>query len=81
MDSFLGAHKQNLACTKTQGKGAVAPQETKPDLPASVRGSPVEVWVMWVSSGSPWTQEHWQKQSWIGAPWPKFSWRSPLTLP
>ena len=32
-------------CTKTQGEGAVTPRETGPDLPASVGGSPVEVWV------------------------------------
>ena len=37
-DSSLGGHKQNLACTKTQRKGAVTPQETEPD---SVGGSPV----------------------------------------
>ena len=36
MDSFLGAHKQNLACTKTQGKGAVTPQETEPARQASL---------------------------------------------
>ena len=28
--------QQNLACTKTQRKGAVTPQETEPKLPASV---------------------------------------------
>ena len=44
-----------------QGKGAVTPQETEPDLPASVGGSPVEVWVV---SGSLWGQGHWQQQSW-----------------
>ena len=38
----LGGHKQNLVLTKTQGKGAVAPQETKPDLPVSVLESLVE---------------------------------------
>ena len=32
-------------CTRTQEKGAVALQGTDPDLPASVKGSPVEVWV------------------------------------
>lgn len=26
-------HKQNLACTTTQEKGAVGPQETDPDVP------------------------------------------------
>ena len=42
-DSSLGGHKQNLVHTKIQGKESVTPQETEPDLPASVRGSPVEV--------------------------------------
>ena len=32
-------------CTRTQEKGAVTPQETEPDLPVSVRESPVEAWV------------------------------------
>ena len=41
----LGGHKQNLVPTKTQGKGAVAPQETEPDLPVSVQECPVEVWI------------------------------------
>ena len=41
----LGGHKQNLVCTRTQEKGAVTPQETDPDLPLSVQGSLVEVWV------------------------------------
>ena len=56
-DSSLGGHKQNLACAKTQRKGAVTPQETEPD---SVGGSPVEVWV---SRGSPQGWGHWQQQS------------------
>ena len=33
----LGEHKQNLVCTRTQEKGAVASQETEPDLPVSVQ--------------------------------------------
>src|SRR5574341_395447 len=41
----LGGHKQNLACTRTQEKGAVTPQETDPDLPVSVQESLVEAWV------------------------------------
>ena len=56
----LGEHKQNLACTKTQKKGAVIPQETKAKLHASVGGSPVEVWV---GRGSPQGWDHWQQQS------------------
>ena len=35
----------NLVCTRTQEKGAVAPQETVPDLPVGVRESPADVWV------------------------------------
>ena len=37
-DSTLGGHKQNLACTKTQRKRAVTPQETEPKLPAMLEG-------------------------------------------
>ena len=51
----LGGHKQNLACIRTQEKGAVTPQETDPDLPVSVQESPEEVWV---NSGLPWGQGH-----------------------
>ena len=35
----------NKTCTRTQEKGAVAPEGTDPDLPMSVQESPVEVWV------------------------------------
>ena len=38
-------HKQNLARTRTQEKGAVTPQETDPDLSVSVQESLAEVWV------------------------------------
>ena len=38
-------HTQNLACTRTQEKGAVTLQETDPDLPMSAQESLVEVWV------------------------------------
>ena len=44
-DSTLGGYRQNLVYTKTQGKGAVVPQETEPDLPASVGGSLADSWV------------------------------------
>ena len=52
----------NLAHTKIQGKETVAPQETESDLPASVRGFPVEVRV---GRGSPQGQGqgHWQQQA------------------
>ena len=59
-DSSLGGHKQNLVCTKTRRKGALTPQDTEPKLPASVEGSPVEVWV---GRGSPQGWEYWQQQS------------------
>ena len=36
---------QNLVCTRTQEKGALAPQETDPDLPVSVQESLAEAWV------------------------------------
>ena len=53
-DSTLGVHTQSLVCTRTQGEGAVTPQETEPDLPASVGGSPAEVgggrW--WLTTGT-----------------------------
>jgi len=41
----LGRHKQNLVHTRTQEKGEVTSQETDPDLPMTVQGSPGEVWV------------------------------------
>ena len=50
-DSSLGGHKQNLVHTKTWRKGAVTLQETEPKLPASVRGSPVEVSQQMLTTG------------------------------
>ena len=41
----LGGHKQNLVCTRTQGREAVTPQKTDPNLPVSVQESPVEAGV------------------------------------
>ena len=41
----LGGQKQNLVCIRTKEKGAMTPQEADPDLPMSVKESPVEVWV------------------------------------
>ena len=41
-DFSLGEHKQNFAHTKTEGKGAVTPQDTEPKSPARVGGLPVE---------------------------------------
>ena len=41
----LGEHKQNLVHTRTQEKGAVAPEETDPALPVSVHESPSDAWV------------------------------------
>ena len=42
---MLGGHKQNLAGTRTQKKGAVTPQEADPDLPVNVQESLAEAWV------------------------------------
>ena len=41
-DSSIRGQKQNSALTKTQRRGAVTPQETEPELPASAGGPPVE---------------------------------------
>ena len=41
----LGGYNQNLVHTRTQEKGAVTPQETDPDLPASVQESLADAWV------------------------------------
>ena len=41
----LGGHKQNLVCTRTQERGAMAPQETDPDLSVSVQETLAEAWV------------------------------------
>ena len=41
----LGGRKQSLVCTRTQEKGAMAPQETDQDLPVSVQESLEEAWV------------------------------------
>ena len=51
----LGEHKPNFVPTRTQGEGAVTPQETEPDLSVSVQESPVEAWAC---SGLPWGQGH-----------------------
>ena len=50
-----GTNKILHACTKTQGKGAVTPQEIEPDLLDSVGCSLEE---MWVGSGLPEGQGH-----------------------
>ena len=52
--SSLGGHKQNLAHTRTQEKGAVTPQETDQDLPGSVQESPAGgVGRWWTTAGLP----------------------------
>ena len=63
-DSALGGHTQNLVHVKILRKGAVTPKETESNKSASVRRSPVEVWV---GSGSPWERGYWQQQSWEGS--------------
>ena len=42
---MLGAHKQNLVCTRAQGKEKWPSQETEPVLPLNVWQSPAEDWV------------------------------------
>ena len=57
----LGGHKQNLVHTRTQKKGAAAPQKTEPDTPVSVLESLAEASV---SSGLQRDHGHWQQQFW-----------------
>ena len=47
----LGGHKQNLVHTRTQEKGAVAPQEADPDLPMRVQESGGGMGQQWSASG------------------------------
>ena len=54
----LGEHKLNFACTRSQEKGAVSPQETESNLPVSVHESPVEVWINSSASGQTRGREH-----------------------
>ena len=51
----------NLVHTRMQGKGALTPQETEPDMSVSVWKSPAEEWV---GSGLSQRQGRWQQQSW-----------------
>ena len=60
-DSILGGHTQSSGCIRTQAEGVVTPQETEPDLPASVAGSPEETGG---GCGSLWGQGHWQQKFW-----------------
>ena len=55
----LGGHKQNLVHTRTRKKRAVTLQETDPNLPVSVRESPVEAWI---GGGLLQGQGHWVQQ-------------------
>ena len=57
----LGGHKQKLACTRTQEKGAVIPEENEPDFDVSVWESLVEAWL---NSGLQQGQGYWEQQSW-----------------
>ena len=43
---LLEGTNKTLRTPRTQQKGAVTPQETDPDLPMSVRESPVEAWAV-----------------------------------
>ena len=47
--------------TRSQGKRAVTPQETEPNLPVCVGGSLAEAWV---GNGLPWEQGHRKQQFW-----------------
>ena len=47
----LGGHKQSLWCTRTQEKGAVTPQETEPDLTASLGVSGTGLGPQWSAMG------------------------------
>ena len=60
-DYALGGHTQSSVRIRTQGERAETPQETEPDLPAGVRGSPAEAGG---GCGSPRGQGHWQQKFW-----------------
>ena len=62
---------------ETQGKGAVAPQETEPDPPARVGGSCGGVGQQGLAAGTRAPAAAVLE----GAPWHESSWRSPSTLP
>ena len=52
-DSTLGEHTQSSVHIRTQGERAVTPQETEPDLPASVEGSHAEAGgQLWLTMGT-----------------------------
>ena len=76
----LAGYKQNVMCTRTQEKGAVAPQETEPDLPVGVQESLVDAWV---DSGLLRGQRYGIKQCWHKSFWSTitptiFAWNVPL---
>ena len=41
----IGGCRQSFVCTRTQGREAVTPQKTDPNVPVSVQESPVEAGV------------------------------------
>ena len=70
-ETVLAGAKQSLACTKTQGNGAVTPQETEPDLGPKVGvsyGSVIQKWlalgsrvlVAAILEGGPWSKSPWR---------------------
>ena len=70
-ETLLAGDKQNLACTKTQGKEAVTPLETEPDLPPKVGVSYGSVGQQWLAlgtrvlaaailEGGPWCKSPWR---------------------
>ena len=64
-EQTLGGHKESPVCTRTQEKGAVAPQDMQPDVPVSVQKSLAEVSV---NSGLPQNLRHCLQQSWEPQP-------------
>ena len=57
----LGGHTKSSVCIRAKRDEGVNPQETEPDLPASVGGSPAEAGG---GCGSPQGQGHWQQRLW-----------------
>ena len=59
---MLQGHKQNLVQNRTQEKGAVAQQETDPDLSLGVQESLMEAWVgggLCRVGGTEWSSATW----------------------
>ena len=70
-ETLLAGDKQNLECTKTQGKGTVTPQETESDLHPKVEVSYGSVGQQWLALGTRVLAEAILE----GGPWCKSPWR------